>query len=136
MILQLVALLIIPLNFVEVSVGFGRHESYLSPQHQIESIKYNVIATVLAVIGQALIKTSICLLLLRLLGNAAARKRKLFLYMLMLVLWVYNTVDIITILIQCKPTSKIWNRELEGSCWSSNVQDGFAYAQGGLLTPV
>ena len=54
----------------------------------------------------------------------------------MLVLCIYNAVDIITILAQCRPVSKIWDRRIEGSCWNPNVQDGFAYAQGGLSNPL
>jgi len=130
------ALLLLAFNAVEVSFGYGRHEYYLTPKQQIESTKYNILATVAVVLGPCLAKISICLFLLRLLGDAVAKKRKFFLYVLMLVLFVYNVVDIITILVQCRPTSKIWNRKAQGSCWDPNVQDGFAYMQGGMSATV
>lgn len=82
--------------------------------------------------GSCLAKVSICLFLLRLLGDAVAKKRKWFLYILILVLFLYNILDIITLLIQCRPTTRIWNRQIAGSCWNPKIQDDFAYMQGGL----
>lgn len=47
-------------------------------------------------------------------------------------LFLYSVLDVISILVQCRPTSKIWDREISGSCWNPKVQVGFAYMQGGL----
>ena len=118
---------------MEISNGLGRHEYYLGPQEKIVLVKYNVLATVVLVLSTLFSKTSICLLLLRLLGDAAAKKRKYFLYILIWILFTYNVVDIISLLIQCKPTTKIWNREIEGTCWNPSIQESFALMQGGLF---
>ena len=124
------------LEAVATSFGFGRHGYYVSPQHQITIMKHTLIGSVLAMLGQLLIKSSICLLLLRLLGSAVARRRKLFLHTLMLVVCVCNSLNLIVLLAQCRPITKIWDKRVEGSCWNPKVQYGFACAQGGLSTPV
>lgn len=126
------AILLLAFNSVEVYYGYGRHEFYLSPTEQLESTKYNILATAVVILGSCLAKVSICLFLLRLIGNAVAQKRKWFIYILILVLSVYNILDIITLFLQCSPTHKIWNRRVQGSCWHPKVQDGFAYMQGAL----
>lgn len=81
-------------------------------------------------------KISICLFLLRLLGDAVAKKRKWFLYILITILFLYNSLDIITLFIQCRPAGKIWNKAIQGSCWNPDVQVGFAYMQGGPLVHI
>ena len=78
-------------------------------------------------------KISICLFLLRLLGDAVAKKRKWFLYILITILFLYNSLDVITLFVQCRPAERIWNRKAPGSCWKPDVQVGFAYMQGGAL---
>ena len=129
------ALVLLAFNGVEVSYGYGRHEYYLSPHQRIESTKFNIIATVAVIIGPCLAKISICLFLLRLLGDAVARKRKWFLYTLMVTLSVGNILDIISLLVQCRPTRKLWDRQTQGNCWDPSVQQGFAYMQGGESRP-
>ena len=99
----------------------------------MEITKFNLVATITVVISGCFSKVSICLFLLRLLDLAAARKRIHFLYLLILILVVYNFIEVIIMLVQCKPTTKIWNRKIEGSCWKPTVQEGFANTQGGLF---
>ena len=77
-------------------------------------------------------KVSICIFLRRLLELSTAKKRIAFLYSLALVLIVYNTLEMITILIQCRPMPKLWNRKINGSCWKPNTVESFEYAQGGM----
>lgn len=97
----------------------------------MEQIKFDTLNVVFVAIASCLSKVSICIFILRLLGNAAGKKGKRFLYILMLVLSVANIVDVTSLLIQCSPMAKIWNKKLAGTCWSPFVQEGFAYMQGG-----
>lgn len=118
---------------VQITHGYGRHGYYLGKQELILQVKYDVMATALVVLSTMFAKASICFLLLRLLGDAAARKRKMFLYGLLVVLFVYNIVDVISLFIQCSPTKKIWNRKLPGTCWEPKVQEGLGLMQGGVF---
>ena len=117
-------------------MSYGRHEYYLSRQERIATTKYNVILNVVLVMSSCFSKISVCFLLLRLLKDAVARKRKLFLWSLIVLLSIYNVVDIISLLVQCRPTAYIWDKAIQGSCWDPEVQDGFAYMQGGAHSRV
>jgi hypothetical protein len=119
---------------VEVTHGYGRHDYYLGIQEAIVLMEYSVLATAVIVLSTMFAKASICFLLLRLLGDAAAKKRKIFLYSLLVVLFVYNVVDVISLFVQCSPTRKVWNRKLPGTCWKPNVQEGFGLMQGGAFS--
>ena len=116
---------------VQLANGYGRHEAYLSPQERIMSKKYSLLTIVTLVLSTCFAKISICFFALRLLGIARARKRKTFLYMCIAVLLFGNLIDVISVLVQCRPVTKIWNPGLPGSCWHPSVQQKFAYMQGG-----
>lgn len=114
----------------QISLGYGRHTYYVE-QYLVEQIKFDTLVTVFVVIASCLSKISICIFILRLLGKAAVKMGKWFLYILVLIISVANLVDVISLLVQCRPTAKIWNRKLDGTCWSPVVQEGFACMQGG-----
>ncbi len=97
------------------------------------AVKYNILSTAVLVLSTMFAKASICFFLLRLLGDAAAKKRKIFLYSLLGVLFVYNIVDVISLFVQCSPTRKVWNRKLPGTCWNPIIQEGFGLMQGGTF---
>ena len=97
----------------------------------MEQAKFDTLVTVFVVITSCLSKISICIFILRLLGKAVVKVGKWFLYILVLMLSVANLVDLISLLIQCRPTAKIWNKKVDGTCWRPVVQQGFAYMQGG-----
>ena len=97
----------------------------------MQQIKYDTLATVFVVFASGLSKISICIFILRLLGNAVIKKGKWFLYILAVILSVANLLDVVSLLVQCNPTAKIWNKKLDGTCWPPSTQQGFAYMQGG-----
>ena len=116
---------------IEVSAGFGRRGYYLSPRQAVDIGKWGSATTLVVAISSYLSKISICLLLLRLLGDSNARKRKRVLYSLMVVLSVYNGLFVIIVLVQCRPIEKLWDKQVKGVCWSPNIQTDVAYVQGG-----
>lgn len=71
-------------------------------------------------------------MLLRLLGNAASKGRKVFLHGMNVFVFMYTTIDIIENLTFCEPLSKTWNLDKEGSCKSVEFNIGFASMQGGM----
>jgi len=66
-------------------------------------------------VGSALSKISISLLLLRLLGNAAGNIQRYFLYSLNVFVGIYTVIDIVSDVTMYKPLEKSWNAELPGT---------------------
>ena len=118
-------------NSMEVASGYGRHTEYLTPEQQIATTRGSIIATALIVMGSLCSKRSISLVILRLLGNAVTKKRKAFFYVFMLVISIGNVVDVMKIFIQCNSTSRIRNREVNGTYWKPRVLQNFGYMLGG-----
>lgn len=36
-------------------------------------------------------------------------------------------ISVFIVFFQCNPTAKMWNTSIEGTCWSSDIFDGFSY---------
>ena len=125
------ALIMIAFNGVEIASGYGRHEYYLTHRQQVISTKYAVLESVFHFLCACMARLSICLLFLRILRDSVAYKRKWFLYILMSILSIYNVAVITVVLVQCRPTQKLWDGRVQGSCWKQGIQNGFAYMQGG-----
>lgn len=118
------------INGVQVQYGFGQHASNLSAQQQIEVRKWNFALEIPTLIGSGLSKISVSLLLLRLLGSAAGRMRKLLLRGINVFICMYSLIGIINAVVYCKPTAKIWNPELPGTCTSPDSVLHLVYFQG------
>lgn len=118
------------INIPEVLRGEGRHEYYLTPDARIETLKLNDLTIPFVVMSPCFSKISICLFLLRIIGDANARKKRRFLQSMIIILFFINTLDIITVLVQCRPLGKLWDPQIPGACWNPKVQAGFAYMQG------
>ena len=85
-----------------------------------------------SVIGTALSKISISLLLLRILGQAANRMQKYLLYGINVFVVVYTIIIVISELTLCDPIAKTWNEELPGTCTREPYAQ-ILYFQGGLF---
>lgn len=122
-------------NGVQVYYGFGQHASHLSAQRQIEVRKWNFALRIPILIGSGLSKISVSILLLRLLGSAAGRTRKFFLYGINVFICIYTLIDIINDAVSCNPTAKAWDLELPGTCRSPESVVNLVYFQGSLSHP-
>ncbi|KAJ5163949.1 uncharacterized protein N7500_005779 [Penicillium coprophilum] len=108
---------------VAVSYGLGRHLNDISnPDQQVQAIKYTVIAPNFSVISTTTGKISVTIFLLRLMGQSASAPRRWFLYILMVVSIAWNVLAIVAIIGFCRPSERIWNQKVEGSCFSLNFQ--------------
>ncbi|OQE47250.1 hypothetical protein PENCOP_c001G04670 [Penicillium coprophilum] len=108
---------------VAVSYGLGRHLNDISdPNQQVQAIKYTVIAPNFSVISTTTGKISVTIFLLRLMGQSASAPRRWFLYILMAVSIAWNVLAIVAIIGFCRPSERIWNPKVEGSCFSLNFQ--------------
>lgn len=68
---------------------------------------------------------AISILISNLLDPNITRKR--FLYGLSIVQVLFALISIVIVFLQCKPTQKLWNPTLPGSCWDPAVFDDFQY---------
>ncbi|KXG48491.1 uncharacterized protein PGRI_023610 [Penicillium griseofulvum] len=108
---------------VAVSYGLGRHLNEISDaSRQIQAIKYTVIAPNFSVISTTTGKISVTIFLLRLMGQSASAPRRWFLYILMVVSIAWNVLAIVAIIGFCRPAERIWNQNVDGSCFSLNFQ--------------
>lgn len=84
-------------------------------------------------VGSGLSKIPISLLPLRLLGKAAGRMRRYFLYGINIFVIMYSLIVIYSAVASCKPLAKVWDLELPGKCRSpdSIVSVSVVYFQGG-----
>lgn len=93
--------------------------------------KWNFALEMPLLLGTALSKISISLLLLRLLGKASSRTQKIILHSINFFVAAYTFIDIINNVIACKPTAKLWNFDLPGKCRSTSSIIAITYFQGG-----
>lgn len=102
----------------------------LSSQQLEEILKYGDARQLFQQVSSCASQISICLLILRLLGRANARTSRLFLYALILILFLVNLLNIVTLIVHCR---LLKNLSFESSCQSSGVQKGLGYMQAGLI---
>lgn len=128
---QICCLVALYFNGLQISQGFGKHVVHLTLQQQIGVRKWNFALEMPLLLGTALSKISISLLLLRLLGKASSRTQKIILHSINFFVAAYTFVDIINNVIACKPTAKLWDLELPGKCRSTSSIIAITYFQGG-----
>ncbi len=133
---QICCIVALSFNGLQVSHGFGQHVSHLTPQQQIQVRKWNFALEMPILIGSAVSKISISLLLLRLLGNAAGRMRRYFLHGINVFVGAYTFIDIINNVVACSPTAKLWDLERPGTCRPLGSILAITYFQGGAYNRV
>ena len=83
-------------------------------------------------LGTALSKISISLLLLRLLGKAVIPTQKYILHGINLFVCTYTIMLFLELVSSCTPIARHWNPNLPGKCVREDIDYGFSYMQGGL----
>jgi hypothetical protein len=116
------------LQITSVKRGNGRHRWYLS----VEDYEYVNFLTWMTQIflftNIALLKCSICLLILRIKNEVVLRR---CLYAMMVGLVLTNFEPIIVLLAQCNPIEKSWRTIPGGRCWPTQVRIYSIYVQVG-----
>ena len=130
---QICCILALCLDGLQVSQGFGKHVVHLTQQQQIEVRKWNFALEMPIVVGTALSKISVSLLLLRLLGNSTRPMQKYLLHGINYFVAAYSFIDIVNNVVACHPTAKLWDLERPGTCRSLSSIIAVTYFQGGLL---
>ncbi|KAI9877447.1 MAG: hypothetical protein M1830_003869 [Pleopsidium flavum] len=99
--------------------GFGRHVVYVLPTVQGVT-KWTIIAEIQSYSAVFLVKLSVCLFILRVLGPTH-RYIARFLKLMMAIMAMLTVAAMLTDALQCFPLAKAWNRTLKGTCISHEV---------------
>lgn len=116
-------------QIVSVKNGNGRHRWYLT-QHQYEYVNFLTWVTQLFLFSNiALLKCSICLLILRIKNET---KLRWCLIVMMAGLILTNFECILVLLAECDPVKKYWQPSAPGKCWPTKVRIYSIYLQVGM----
>ncbi|KZL81177.1 integral membrane protein [Colletotrichum incanum] len=101
-----------------VKGGIGRHTSELDSGSVVIALKVWYTCEVLYAFISALIRTSICLFLLRIFNRGTGKIEKRLLQANIVVVWVSSLVYLFIIVFQCDPPNYYWAKfeGLQGSC--------------------
>ncbi|PLN85529.1 hypothetical protein BDW42DRAFT_183028 [Aspergillus taichungensis] len=112
-----------------VTLGFGRHTAAVVAEHgmarTVKTAKWQILAFPFNIGSFSFPNIAISILVSNLLDPNVARKR--FLYGLSIVQVLFALISVVIVFLQCKPTQKLWNAALPGSCWDPAVFDDFQY---------
>ncbi|PSK60284.1 hypothetical protein B9Z65_434 [Elsinoe australis] len=109
--------------------GLGRSKSELS-QDQVElALKFAWIGIATGVFSLGFGKFAIIALYLQI-AKAAARKERIFLWIMAVIVGVAGIAQLVLIVIQCDPLPRLWAKSIPGSCPGSLVSTRFGYFQG------
>lgn len=103
--------------------GLGMHyQSISDPRDRIEAFKYTIIAPNFSVISTTTGKISVVLFLLRMMGQAATKAKRYFLFAITLVSVIANVMCLVVLIGFCIPAHKIWDPSVPGHCMTLRTQ--------------
>lgn len=106
------------IQIVQVQNGNGRHRWYITNDQYMFINELGWVAQILLFADNALLKISICLLILRI---KSTKWLKWLLYTVMAGLAVTNALCIIVLLAECDPVKTYWDSRT-GHCWDPRVR--------------
>ena len=117
------------INTLQVKQGFGQHVEYVV--HNLGPIvMYTTIASIQNGIGTFLVKSSVCILVLRLIKGTHPRIR-IILWFFITALLLFTLATLLVVGLQCIPMRKIWHPETPGFCIAKHVQPQLIRILGG-----
>ncbi|KAK1658099.1 hypothetical protein BDP55DRAFT_683816 [Colletotrichum godetiae] len=101
-----------------VNGGIGRHTSDLDPGSIVIALKVWYTCEILYAFISALIRTSICLFLLRIFNRGTNKLAKKMLQANIALVWVSSLIYLFIVVFQCNPPNYYWAKfeGLQGSC--------------------
>ncbi|KAJ5578056.1 uncharacterized protein N7459_007020 [Penicillium hispanicum] len=117
-------------DFLAVNHGLGRHMIYLTKAEIPSLLFWDYFSQVFCVNALTFAKISICLSYLRILKGSQRPFLRVVCILTAVLVFVINTVVIITFYARCSPTHKSWNPYLPGKCWPSKAETGMVVLQG------
>jgi hypothetical protein len=128
---QLQALVATIFDYVAVNNGLGRHTFYLTHGQAVNQEYYSLLAQVFCVQALSFAKLSIVASYMRVLRGSGNRLHQVLLWTIGILVFVVNTIVIITFYAGCNPTEKSWNPLIKGTCWPTDKKLAFFLLQGG-----
>ena len=123
--------------YTQVVVGFlakygmGRHYEYILPNLP-DLIHTFIIGEIGSFIAIGLVRTSICIFVLRLIQGTHPRTRTA-LYCVLSLNGLLTLAAVLSIGVQCQPLNKAWNPTIEGRCFSAHPFGTVIRVVGGML---
>ncbi|TAQ84269.1 hypothetical protein B7494_g7401 [Chlorociboria aeruginascens] len=127
------ALIATIMDYVAVNNGMGRHTIYLTTKQAINQQYYSLLSQVFCVHALTFAKISIILSYTRVLRgsqNLSQKVQKYVLWILGALVFIVNTVVILTFYVGCTPNKKSWDPLVKGKCWPVRTKLIFIIFQG------
>ena len=104
-----------------VSEGLGKHINCLDVGQIPQLEKWSIISQICNVIGIGLAKISLCLYVLKIIGDRIRRNLRVFLWAVIAFSSASHLAQVILFLVQCRPMAAIWDPQIHGKCFSSHI---------------
>lgn len=114
--------------------GVGTLQTELSPEQVVQTLFWGWVGVIMAIWSLALGKLSILAMYIYVTGKAA-RKERIFLWIMAFVAGLVCVLQMIFILTSCRPLQKLWNDALSGSCADKMLSQRLGYFLGCKWTP-
>ncbi|KAF1842234.1 uncharacterized protein K460DRAFT_358873 [Cucurbitaria berberidis CBS 394.84] len=122
---------IIASSFVHygVALGFGRHTAAIAAEYGVERLfktaKFQMLGYPFNIGAFSFPNISIAILVCQLLEPNP--RRTFILYGMAILQVIFAVITMTLAFSQCRPTQKLWEKTLPGSCWNPNVLNYFSY---------
>ena len=123
--LQILFLCTMAICTILVHNGLGRHIYYLSPEDIAQVLKWNWIVQPFGIMVLPFAKTSVSLLLLRLLGPKTKWQKWLIYLNIALMMFIFTLASILSF-VQCNPPRALWEAVPGATCWDPSIQADYA----------
>jgi hypothetical protein len=107
-------------------IGGARHIYDLTPDQQLQAVKWSWIVQPPCIFLYATGKSAVAILILRIMGPSA-KYRKWLLYFFIATIFIINSLGCIFTFVQCNPPRALWDPEIPHKCWNPLVQTHFDY---------
>lgn len=113
---------------VHYGLGLDLYEIH-DPQDQINALKYLTVAPNFSILSVAVGKVSIVLLLQRIMGLSARKAHLAILWVIAVISFGLSIGAVVVVLGFCMPSTKIWDKSVQGHCMNTQIQLGVGLAQ-------
>ena len=117
-----------------IQAGVGQHTYCLPPERIPITLKWSTLAQIMNNIGIGLVKISVCLFVLRVIDRTRKSLAR-FLWLLIAFITLSHLVQVILFIVQCRPMAAIWDKSIEGQCFSSHITYLAGYIGFGMSIP-
>jgi hypothetical protein len=100
-----------------VALGQGKHAVFIPQQNRPYLTIFGNITFSLQAIGAVCSKTSFAITLIRIIQG----RMKILLWVIITLVNIFIGLPAILVWVRCNPPAKVWQHDLEGTCWPEEV---------------